>query len=309
MIEVRRPHQELRLHAGRRRPHLRRPARPRHRLRGPERVGQDHDHAARPRPRRPRRRHGLGRRTAATRSSPPPSTRSARCSTPAPSTAVAAAYDHLLVHGPGQPHPARAASTRSWRPSAWPGRPPAGGRVLARHGAAARHRGRPPRRPAGPDVRRAGERPRPRGHPVDPPAPATAGGRGPHGARVQPPHERDGPDRRAPRRDRQGPPGRRHDRPRPRRTRGAPTVRVLSHRARPPGRPLRRPGRHGLGRRRCARGGRPRRPHRRRPRGRARRRRPRAGGPEDLAGGGLLRHHRGGGRVPRRRPRPPGGPR
>ena len=47
--------------------------------------------------------------------------------------------------------------------------------LLARHVAAARHRRRDARRSADPDVRRAGQRPRPRGHPVDPQLHAAAG--------------------------------------------------------------------------------------------------------------------------------------
>ncbi len=76
------------------------------------------------------------------------------------------------------------------------GRRPTRRGLLARHEAAARHRRRAARRPAGADVRRAGQRPGPRGHPVDPRAVQVPGRRGPHRPRLQPPDERDGADRR-----------------------------------------------------------------------------------------------------------------
>ena len=58
--------------------------------------------------------------------------------------------------------------------------------------------------PQGADVRRAGQRPRPRGHPVDPEPDEGAGRRGPHGLRLQPPDVGDGEHRRSPDRDRPG---------------------------------------------------------------------------------------------------------
>ena len=76
--------------------------------------------------------------------------------------------------------------------------------LLARHEPAARHRGDHARRPAHAHVRRAGERARPRGHPVDQEPHEGAGRRGPHGLRVQPPDVGDGEHRRPPDRDRQG---------------------------------------------------------------------------------------------------------
>ncbi len=60
------------------------------------------------------------------------------------------------------------------------------------------------RRPQGADVRRAGQRPRPRGHPVDQEPDEGPGGRGPHGLRLQPPDVGDGEHRRSPDRDRPG---------------------------------------------------------------------------------------------------------
>ena len=145
-----------------------------------------------------------------TPSTPRRCTRSARCWRPRPST-------------PGGPR-----TTTCWR---WP-RPPgsrarrvdevidlvglrdvakqAGRRVLARHGAAARHRQRAARRPGDADPGRAGQRPRPRGHPLDPQPAEGPGRRGPDGLRLQPPDVRDGADRRAPDRDRAGQAHRRH---------------------------------------------------------------------------------------------------
>ena len=66
------------------------------------------------------------------------------------------------------------------------------------------------RRPGDPDVRRAGQRARPRGHPLDPQPDEGAGRAGPYGLRLQPPDERDGADRRAPDRDRPRPAAGRH---------------------------------------------------------------------------------------------------
>ena len=91
---------------------------------------------------------------------------------------------------------------------------PVAGRRLngfsARHEAAARHRRRPARRPAGADVRRAGQRPGHRGHRLDPPLPAGAGRRRPHRPGLQSPDERDGADRRPADRHRPGPADRGH---------------------------------------------------------------------------------------------------
>lgn len=82
--------------------------------------------------------------------------------------------------------------------------------VLARHGTTARDRRRAAGRPADPDVRRAGQRSRPRGHPLDPQPDEVARGPGPYGLRLLPPDERDGADRRAPRGHRTGATARRH---------------------------------------------------------------------------------------------------
>ncbi len=71
--------------------------------------------------------------------------------------------------------------------------------------------------PGGAAVRRAGQRPRPRGHPVGPPLPAGPGRRGPDGARLEPPDQRDGAHRRPAGGDRPGPADRRDERGRLRR--------------------------------------------------------------------------------------------
>ena len=119
------------------------------------------------------------------------------------------------VDGPQQRHrrPPR-------RRGARPGRPrrrgaQAGGRLLARHAAAARHRRRAARRPAGADVRRAGQRARPGRHRLDPGPHAVARRAGPGRAGLQPPDERAGGHRRPARRHRPGPARRRHQRGRP----------------------------------------------------------------------------------------------
>ena len=64
-------------------------------------------------------------------------------------------------------------------------------RLLARHGAAARHRRRAARRPGDADPRRARERPRSRGHPLDPHAAAGSCRGGQDDLRLVPPDERD----------------------------------------------------------------------------------------------------------------------
>ncbi|EOD66677.1 two-component system response regulator [Amycolatopsis vancoresmycina DSM 44592] len=107
-------------------------------------------------------------------------------------------------------HPA-AAGGRGARPGgAGRRRAPPGRRVLARHGAAARRGHRAARRSGHAGARRTRQRPRPAGHPLDPEPAAPPRGRGPHGVRVLAPDERDGADRGAPRRDRQGQAHRRH---------------------------------------------------------------------------------------------------
>ena len=83
--------------------------------------------------------------------------------------------------------------------------------VLARHAPAPGYRRRPARRPRRAAVRRAGQRPGPRRRPVDPVAAARVRGGGAHGARVEPPHERDAAHRRPGRHHRARPADRRLD--------------------------------------------------------------------------------------------------
>ena len=94
--------------------------------------------------------------------------------------------------------------------------------------AAARHRGRAARRPAGAAVRRTGQRPGPGGNSLDPHADADLGERGTHGVRLQPPARRDGQHRRSAGGDRPGQIDRRHDDGRLRRPSGVDSVRVRS---------------------------------------------------------------------------------
>ena len=161
-----RSHEGLRRQARRRRSELHRQAGGGHRLSRAERLRQvDHDAAdprARPaeRRRRDRQRQALPRpRCAAARSG-------------------SAARSALHPHGPLRVQPSARACADAWdRAQARPGvdrprrparcRAQAGRQVLARHGAAARHRDRAARRPAHPPARRAGERARPRGDPLD----------------------------------------------------------------------------------------------------------------------------------------------
>ena len=123
------------------------------------------------------------------------------------------ARTHLLVDRPALRDPGEAGGRGAGR-----GRPPGRGPaahegLLARHGPAARHRHRPARRPPGAAVRRAGQRTRPRGHPLGPQPDAPARLRGPHRLRLLAPDERDGTDRRPPDRDRPGPAAGRHGHP------------------------------------------------------------------------------------------------
>ena len=82
-------------------------------------------------------------------------------------------------------------------------------RLLARHAPAAGAGGGAARRAADPDPRRAGQRARPAGRALAARSAPGPGGRGPHGAGLQPPPGRGRADRRPPDRDPQGPAGRR----------------------------------------------------------------------------------------------------
>ena len=90
------------------------------------------------------------------------------------------------------------------------GRRQAGQGLLPRHGPAPRHRRRAARRPGHGHPRRTGQRPRPRGRPLDPQPPQVPRRRGPDGPRLLAPDERDGADRRAPHHHRPRPAPRRH---------------------------------------------------------------------------------------------------
>lgn len=186
-------------------------ARVRHRLPGAQRLRQVDDDADDPRPGQPHLGAGDDRRLpvpqAAERS---PSGRRAagrqggarRSRGPQPSAELGPAVRH-----PGPPG-GRGARRRG---------PPGRGAealqgLLARHGAAARHRGRAARRPPGAAVRRARQRPRPRGHPLGPQPDEVARRGGSYGLRLLAPDERDGADRRPPDRDRARSAPRRYER-------------------------------------------------------------------------------------------------
>ncbi len=163
-----------------------------------------------------------------------------------------------------------------------------GRQVLHGHGPTARDRRRPPGRPGAADLRRAGQRSRPRGHRVDPHPDAVPGGRGTDRVRLQPPDGRDGPDRRPRDRDRQGSPAGRGQRRRPH-SQQRPELRPGPLRAeRAAGRAARRPRRvePRRGRRRPGRHRHVGRGHRR-PGRRAEHRPPRALAPGRVAGRGL----------------------
>ena len=85
---------------------------------------------------------------------------------------------------------------------------PVRGQVLPGHVPAARHRGRAARRPGRAAARRAGQRPGPRGHPVDQEPAEEPGRAGPDRAGLQPPDQRGRADRRPAHRRRPGPPAR-----------------------------------------------------------------------------------------------------
>ena len=242
------PDEGLRGQACRRRPHLQRRARHRDRLPRAERLRQVDDDAPDPRPRRAHR----GRRDRQ------------RQALPRPPGAVArgrrASGGPLRAHGPlGLPPPARPRADprhpEAPRPRADRPRRPARGRRQARRpvlpgdGPAARDRHRAPRRPVHAAPGRAGQRSRPRGHPLDPQPAQGPRRRGPHRLRLVAPDGRDGADGRPPDRDRARQADRRHER------RGLRRARLRQGRARPlarasaPARGARATGRHLRGRR------------------------------------------------------------
>src|SRR5262245_20217251 len=201
----------LRRHARRRRVVVLRPGRPRDRLRRTQRRGEvDHD-ADGAGSGRARRRRGPCQRPPL-RSGDPSAARRGRplgggCHPPG-----SARPRPPALAGPQQrpAPPARRRGPRPRRPRT--GRRPTHRRVLARHDPTARDRRGHARRPARPHVRRAGQRPRPRGHPMDPRVPALPRRRGPGGVRVESPHERAGGHRRPRDRDRSRPSDRRRAR-------------------------------------------------------------------------------------------------
>ena len=104
-----------------------------------------------------------GQRPAVPRQSAARCTRSARCSKPSAVHGGRSAYHHLLCLAQSNGIPSRRVDEVLELVGLRGRRAAAGRHVLARHEPAARHRRRAARRPAGPDVRRAGQRPRPEG--------------------------------------------------------------------------------------------------------------------------------------------------
>src|SRR5580765_4985629 len=215
-------------------------ARRRHRFPRPERVGEVDDDQIDARARRADSRRHEGERQALPRS----------CS--------AAARGRRLAGGPlrsqrsfcVQPSACSGPDTR--HPATPRGRPDRSGRfarggaqarrpVLARHGPAARDCQRVAGRSRDADPRRAGQRPRPGRHPLDPQPPQEPGGGGPDGVRVLAPDERDGADGGSGDRDRARASDHRHQRRRVRATgvgQGRSRAIAAGHRAaRAPGRP------------------------------------------------------------------------
>src|SRR5580704_8110553 len=189
--------QALRFHRGGQRPEFHDPPRSGDRVPRPQWGRQDHHHAADPRPGLPVRRDRHRQRQAlrATAGPDAPGRRAAgggRC-----------ARRPYRPQPPALPGPDQRDRQAPGRRGARPGGPDRRGRqavpgLLARHAAAARHRRGAARRPADPDVRRAGQRTGSRGHLVDQEPDEVAGRAGPHGARVQPPDVGVGVHRRPP---------------------------------------------------------------------------------------------------------------
>src|SRR6266496_551337 len=242
-------HQTVRIDGGGRRVELRRAAGHGDRLPRPQRLGQVHHHAPDHGAGRAGRRPGLDRRP------------------PLPSAALAAARGRRAAGGPHVPswpqrrrpspgpcgqqrHRARPGRRGARDRRARRRRRQARGKVLARHGPAARHRGGATGRPGRAAVRRAGQRAGPPGRPLGAESAQVAGRGGPHGPGVQSPDQRDGAHGRAPGGDRPGAPARRHlggraDRARRLARGGVPRADRRQHRI--PGRRLRRRSRRAGG--------------------------------------------------------------
>ncbi len=185
-----RPDQEVRTGSGRHRPQLRRRARgrspassgPTARARPPP-CGCCSVWSPRP-PAPPRSAAG------ATPTCPGPRRPSARCWTARASIPPTPPCDHLRVYARmgGYDAGPRRAGGRGDRGVGV--RPARHARAVHRHAAAAQPRHRPARRPPGAAARRAGQRPRPRGHRLAARIPAGAGRAGLRGAGLQPPARR-----------------------------------------------------------------------------------------------------------------------
>ncbi len=197
-------HQALRFEARRRPPRLHRSRRRRHRLPRPQRLGQEHHHALHAGPRPGRERHHPVRRPAVPFAAPAVARgrRPARCRlcAPRPQRPQPPALD-----GGEQRHldEARRRGARTRRPHCRRRQP--GAQVLPRHAAAPGPRRGVARRAAHGDPRRAGQRPRPRGHPLDPRRAHPPRRAGLRGTGQQPPAVGDLADGRRPDRDRSGP--------------------------------------------------------------------------------------------------------
>ncbi len=213
--QSRSPQQEVRPVPGRGRRHVQRPTGPGHRLPRAQRGRQVHDHArdGRPHPTEPR--HGDHPRSALCRP-PEPGPRGGR----PPRRLRAARRSHRPRDAPGRrpddgsPGLPRRRDAGARRPRPDRSRPP-GPQLLPRDAPAARHRHRAARRARGTDPRRARQRARPRGHPMDAgPAPRLRRPGRDRPAVLAPP-ARDRGDRRRPGRDRPGPDRRRGHQDRP----------------------------------------------------------------------------------------------
>lgn len=184
-----RPAQTLRADPGIGRDVLHRQAGTGHRLRRAQRRGQIHHDAGDPRPGRGRRGQRTGRRAAVQEPArPDASHRGAagrRRAAAEPQRPQPPAVARAL---PGADRKAGRRGDRAGRADL--GGPAQGGRLLTGYAPAAGDRLRAARRSTGAHAGRAGQRPRSRGHRVDPRLPALAGRRRTRRADLQPPDER-----------------------------------------------------------------------------------------------------------------------